>query len=149
MASSHEDDDDEWDKSTSEIQSEDSDDLYESRPNRWKGLPQSWRSITEEDRLTYNALERLRNQNLSLHLYNTFKLKHGQPSAAANEGSGQDEEVRAATHPETTDTGNTLTFEPRTLMQRQAYLSATSHGLPQKTGLPGPSPRSCYRRMIS
>lgn len=148
MASSHEDDD-EWDKSTSEIQSEDSDDLYESRPNRWKGLPQSWRSITEEDRLTYNALERLRNQNLSLHLYNAFKLKHGQLSAAAYEGSGQDEEVRTATHPEATDTGLTLTFESRTLMQRQAYLSATSRGLPPKTGLPGLSPRSCYRWMIS
>lgn len=148
MASSHEDDD-EWDKSTSEIQSEDSDDLHENRPNRWKGLPQSWRSITEEDRLTYNALERLRNQNLSLHLYNAFKLKHGQPSAAANEGSGQDEEVRTTTHPETTDNRNTLTFESRTLMQRQAYLSATSHGLPPRNGLPGPYPRSCYLRIIS
>lgn len=73
MASSQ--DDSEWDKSTSEIQSEDSEDLFESRPNRWRGLPQSWRTLTEEDRLTYNALERLRNRDLSTHLYNAFALK--------------------------------------------------------------------------
>lgn len=88
MASSH---DDEWDKSTSEIQSEDSDDLHENRPNRWKGPPQSWRTITEEERLTHNALTRLRNQDLSLHLYNAWALK--QRAAAAGEGSSQ-EEVR-------------------------------------------------------
>lgn len=76
MASSQDDDDwDEWDKSTSEIQSEDSDELFDKRPNRWRGPPQSWRTITEEDRLTYNALERLRNQDLSVHLYNAFALR--------------------------------------------------------------------------
>ncbi|KUI62022.1 hypothetical protein VP1G_09159 [Cytospora mali] len=76
MASSQEDDDwDDWDKSTSEVQSEDSDELFENRPNRWRGPPQSWRTITEEDRLTYNALQRLRNQDLSVHLYNAFALR--------------------------------------------------------------------------
>lgn len=74
MANSQDDSD--WDKSTSEIQSEDSEDLFESRPNRWRGPSQSWRTITEEDRLTVNALERLRNQDLSVHLYNAFALKH-------------------------------------------------------------------------
>ncbi|KAJ4397411.1 hypothetical protein N0V93_001638 [Gnomoniopsis smithogilvyi] len=73
MASSQ--DESEWDKSTSEIQSEDSEDLFESRPNRWRGPPQSWRTLTEEDRLTFNALERLRNQDLAVHLYNAFALK--------------------------------------------------------------------------
>lgn len=73
MASSE--DDSEWDKSTSEIQSEDSENLFESRPNRWRGPPQSWRTLTEEDRLTFNALERLRNQDLSVHLYSAFALR--------------------------------------------------------------------------
>lgn len=68
-------DDEEWDKSTSEIQSEDSDELFNTRPNRWRGPPQSWRTLTEEDRLTYNAVERLRNQDLSIHLYNAFALR--------------------------------------------------------------------------
>lgn len=68
--------DSEWDKSTSEIQSEDSDDLFASRPNRWHGPPQSWRTLTEEDRLTVTTLDRLRNQDLSVHLYNAFSLKH-------------------------------------------------------------------------
>lgn len=76
MANSQVDSD--WDKSTSEIQSEDSEELFESRPNRWRGPPQSWRTITEEDRLTFNALERLRNRDLSVHLYNAFALKQTQ-----------------------------------------------------------------------
>ncbi|PSR94480.1 hypothetical protein BD289DRAFT_427215 [Coniella lustricola] len=70
------DEDSEWDKSTSEIQSEDSENLYNSRPNRWRGPPQSWRALTEQDRLSYTALERLRNDDLSLHLYNAFALRH-------------------------------------------------------------------------
>lgn len=95
MASFHDDDDDEWNKSTSEIMSEDSDYLHENRPNRWKGPPQTWLSITEDERLTYNALERLRNQNLSLHLYNAWALRQRLPRAAAGEGEGsQQEEVR-------------------------------------------------------
>lgn len=68
-------DDEEWDKSTSEIQSEDSDELFNTRPNRWRGPQQSWRTLTEEDRLTYNAFERLRNEDLSVHLYNAFALR--------------------------------------------------------------------------
>lgn len=87
MASSQ-DVESEWDKSTSEIQSEDSEDLFESRPNRWRGPPQSWRTLTEEDRLTYDALEKLRNQDLSVHLYNAFALKHLPREA---EAFGEDE----------------------------------------------------------
>lgn len=94
MASSQDDDDsDEWDKSTSEIQSEDSDELFDKRPNRWRGPPQSWRTITEEDRLTYNALERLRNQDLSVHLYNAFALRQTPQEADAREGSYTDAET--------------------------------------------------------
>ncbi|KAJ0122243.1 RNA polymerase I specific transcription initiation factor [Diaporthe amygdali] len=96
MASSH-DDDDEWDKSTSDIQSEDSDDLHKNRPNRWKGPPQSWRTITEDESLTYNALVRLRNQDLSLHLYNAWALKQAPPPAAAGEGPSHEEDVDAET----------------------------------------------------
>lgn len=98
MASSH-DDDDEWDKSTSEIQSEDSDDLHENRPNRWKGPPQTWRGITEEERLTYNALVRLRNQDLSLHSYNAWALRQRPPPAAAGEGEGPGQEEVRLTFP--------------------------------------------------
>lgn len=147
MASPHEDDE-EWDKSTSEIQSEDSDDLHDNRPNRWKGPPQSWRSITEEERLTYNALERLKNEDLSLHLYNAFNLKQGAPPAAADGGSSQEEVDLTTSIPEP-DTAATLTFAIRTLMQRQAALSATSHGLLPRIGLPGRSQRICYHQTIS
>lgn len=96
MASSQEDDDwDEWDKSTSEIQSEDSDELFDNRPNRWRGPPQSWRTITEEDRLTYNALERLRNQDLSVHLYNAFALGQTPQQAGAGARTSGEEVSRS------------------------------------------------------
>ena len=92
MAGSQDDEDwDEWDKSTSEIQSEDSDELFENRPNRWRGPPQSWRAITEEDRLAYNALERLRNQDLSVHLFNAFSLKQTPQEAGASVGPAGEE----------------------------------------------------------
>lgn len=145
MASSH---DDEWDKSTSEIQSEDSDDLHENRPNRWKGPSQTWSGITEEERLTYNALVRLRNQDLSLHLYNAWALKHRPPTPAVGEGSSQ-EEVRLAFPVPKPDARDLLTFGFRMLTQRQAALSITTHGPHLGTGLPGLSLPICYRRMIS
>ncbi|ROW18446.1 hypothetical protein VPNG_00440 [Cytospora leucostoma] len=98
MASSQDSDSsDEWDKSTSEIQSEDSDELFDSRPNRWRGLPQSWRTITEEDRLIYNALERLRNQDLSVHLYNASVLRQTPQKANADAGPGEEEDLDAET----------------------------------------------------
>lgn len=74
MASS-EYDADEWDKSTSEIASEDSEALFDSRPNRWFGPTEQWNKITEEERLTYNAVESLRNQDLSAHLFNAYALR--------------------------------------------------------------------------
>lgn len=96
MASSQDDDDwDEWDKSTSEVQSEESDELFESRPNRWRGPPQSWRTITEEDRLTYNAFEKVRNQDLSVHLYNAFALGRRRVPQEAEASAGPD--IDAAT----------------------------------------------------
>lgn len=93
MASSQDESD--WDKSTSEIQSEDSDTLFTSRPNRWRGPPQSWRTLTEEDRLTATALDRLRNQDLAVHLYNAFALKH-RPRSPLPQQQSQHDEVAAA-----------------------------------------------------
>ena len=68
-------DEGEWDKDTDEVNSLDSDELYETRPNRWKGQPSSWTTITEQDRLTYSAFEELRNRDLAIHLYNASALK--------------------------------------------------------------------------
>lgn len=67
--------DEDWDKDTDEIKSVDSDELRANRPNRWTGAPSSWRTLTEQDRLTYTALEGVRNQDLSVHLYNAHALK--------------------------------------------------------------------------
>ncbi|KAH9892110.1 RNA polymerase I-specific transcription initiation factor-domain-containing protein [Xylariomycetidae sp. FL2044] len=55
----------------------DSDDSeYQERPNRWQGPPSTWRYLNTEEIDTLYALDEIRNQNLSLHLYNAFALKH-------------------------------------------------------------------------
>lgn len=69
--------DKEWDKYTDEIRSIDSEELHETRPNRWTGPASTWRKLTAEDRQTYAAIEAIRNRDLSLHLYNAFALKRG------------------------------------------------------------------------
>jgi hypothetical protein len=90
MAAIQDDDDDGWDKDTDEINDIDSEELYETRPNRWRGPASSWRTLTNEDRLTWSALEGLRNQDLSLHLYNAFALKHTHSAAPDKVGPAID-----------------------------------------------------------
>ncbi|TPX15509.1 uncharacterized protein E0L32_004489 [Thyridium curvatum] len=91
-----------FDYDTDEIRSIDSEDLYEARPNRWKGSHATWRTLTEDDRLTHTALEQTRNQDLSVHLYNAFALKHrhrrrrGGKSSAATAGDSVEGQVGLA-----------------------------------------------------
>ena len=47
---------------------------YLTRPNRWYGADSTWLSWTEEDRLVAKSLDRVRSQDLSLHLYNAHVL---------------------------------------------------------------------------
>ncbi|KAK1594545.1 RNA polymerase I-specific transcription initiation factor [Colletotrichum navitas] len=74
-----------WDLDTDEIRSVDSEELYETRPNRWKGNRSTWYTYTQEERLLYRSMERERDQDLSVHLYNAFALKHRpvRPTATA------------------------------------------------------------------
>ena len=65
----------EWDKETASIASLSSDELHESRPNRWRGPRATWDALTEEDRSVYETLEARRRGDLAVHLYNVFALK--------------------------------------------------------------------------
>lgn len=65
----------EWDKTTASIASLSSDELYDSRPNRWRGPRSTWRTFTQEDRSVYEALEARRRGDLAVHLYNAYALK--------------------------------------------------------------------------
>lgn len=65
----------EWDKTTASIASLSSDDLHDSRPNRWHGHRSTWRTLTQDDRAVYDALKARRNGDLAVHLYNAFALK--------------------------------------------------------------------------
>ena len=65
----------EWqDKDTDEINSIASEELHETRPNRWSGPPTTWRRYTRPERNTFQSLETTRSQDLSIHLYNSFAL---------------------------------------------------------------------------
>lgn len=74
-----------WDLDTDEIRSIDSEELYETRPNRWKGSKATWHVYTQEERLIYKSLEEIRNRDLSVHLYNAFALKNRETRAGAAE----------------------------------------------------------------
>ncbi|OHE91123.1 RNA polymerase I specific transcription initiation factor [Colletotrichum orchidophilum] len=73
-----------WDLDTDEIRSVDSEELYETRPNRWRGNRATWQTITQEERLLHRSMEQLRNRDLAVHLYNAFALRNRavRPSAA-------------------------------------------------------------------
>ncbi|KAL2157164.1 hypothetical protein VTH06DRAFT_6385 [Thermothelomyces fergusii] len=55
----------------------DSDELHETRPNRWRGNPATWKTWTESDRRTWASLENARRADLSVHLFNAFALRRG------------------------------------------------------------------------
>lgn len=54
---------------------ESSEDQEDTRPNRWKGAPSTWKKYTEEERGLAASLEQIRNADLSIHLYNAHALK--------------------------------------------------------------------------
>lgn len=81
-----------WDLDTDEIRSIDSEELYQTRPNRWKGNRTTWLTLTEEERLLWRSSEQIRNRDLSIHLYNTFVLKN-RPNRAAAGSQDADPEV--------------------------------------------------------
>lgn len=80
--------DEDWDRNTDDIRSIDSEELHETRPNRWTGPGSTWRKLTAEDRAVHSALEAVRHRDLSVHLYNAFALKRG------GHGGGPGDEVR-------------------------------------------------------
>ncbi|KAI2638574.1 RNA polymerase I-specific transcription initiation factor-domain-containing protein [Xylaria nigripes] len=55
--------------------SDDSSDEYE-RPNRWAGPASTWQQLNGAEIDTLTALNEIRHRDLSVHLYNTFALKH-------------------------------------------------------------------------
>ncbi|EFY86666.1 hypothetical protein MAC_07264 [Metarhizium acridum CQMa 102] len=73
-----------WDLDTDEIASVASEDLYENRPNRWKGPKSTWREFTREERLLWRSMQQLVDKDLAVHLYDAFALKRqGRDQATA------------------------------------------------------------------
>lgn len=90
-----------WDLDTDEIRSVDSEELYETRPNRWKGNKATWNTYTQEERLLHRSMEQVRNRDLSVHLYNAFALRNRavRPSAAGESGEAVGLESSAVSFP--------------------------------------------------
>lgn len=66
----------EWgDLDSDDIASIASDELRAHRPNCWTGPPSTWRNFTKDERDLWQSMERLRNEDLGVHLYNAFALK--------------------------------------------------------------------------
>lgn len=76
----------EWDKTTASIASLSSDDLYNSRPNRWRGTRSTWFTLTREDRSVHETLEARRSGDLAVHLYNAFALRKGKRRRIGSQG---------------------------------------------------------------
>jgi len=45
------------------------------RPNRFKGPRSTWRMLTADERLVSTSMTQLRDQDLSIHLYNAHAMK--------------------------------------------------------------------------
>ncbi|KAL7812967.1 hypothetical protein V8C44DRAFT_62707 [Trichoderma aethiopicum] len=67
--------DTEWDLDSDEIASVASQDLHESRPNRWTGPRREWQRFTVEERRLWQSMQAVENQDLAIHLYNAHALK--------------------------------------------------------------------------
>lgn len=67
--------DTEWDLDSDEIASVASQDLRESRPNRWTGPRREWQRFTVEERRLWQSMEAVESKDLAIHLYNAHALK--------------------------------------------------------------------------
>ncbi|KAK1752570.1 hypothetical protein QBC47DRAFT_363320 [Echria macrotheca] len=63
-----------WDRTTAEIASIASDELHETRPNRWTGTAAEWTAATREERRAWAGIEEERRGDLAAHLFNAFAL---------------------------------------------------------------------------
>ncbi|KAG6010475.1 hypothetical protein E4U21_006477 [Claviceps maximensis] len=52
-----------------------SEDLYENRPNRWRGTKSTWRDLTAEERMLWRSMLQVVDRDLAVHLYDAFALK--------------------------------------------------------------------------
>lgn len=67
----------EWNPSTPSIHSADSGELHETRPNRWRGHPSTWKTWTKNERRVWQGLEGTRKKDLGVHLFNVWGVRKG------------------------------------------------------------------------
>jgi len=65
---------------------------HQTRPNRWKGPASTWQSLTEPERGLAASLDLIRNQDLGIHLYNSFALKKRAHKSDLGAGKDVDKE---------------------------------------------------------
>ncbi|KAI1635088.1 RNA polymerase I-specific transcription initiation factor-domain-containing protein [Biscogniauxia mediterranea] len=70
---------------------------YEERPNRWEGPSSTWQQLNNAEIDTFIALNEIRNQDLSIHLYNAFALKQRHNKAQDIKAPVAGEDINIAT----------------------------------------------------
>lgn len=114
-----------WELDSDEIASIASEDLHEHRPNRWAGAKSTWRTLTEEDRLLWQSMKQIKDQDLAVHLYNAFALKR----RGRNPETAQDLVVRTVSRYHLLyQKWNALTMELRNLVKK-VFGHRPRHGL--------------------
>ncbi|KAI1436853.1 RNA polymerase I-specific transcription initiation factor-domain-containing protein [Xylaria sp. CBS 124048] len=82
------------------IPGSDSSNDEDERRNRWAGPPSTWRQLNGAEINTLTALDEIRNQDLSVHLYNAFALKNRRHGGAIQQRLVKpvpDQDINAAT----------------------------------------------------
>jgi len=64
-----------WDKDTEEIASLASEELHETRPNRWTGSSSTCVDYMQRERRVWESVEGVRSRDLAVHLFNAFALR--------------------------------------------------------------------------
>ncbi|KAI1502929.1 RNA polymerase I-specific transcription initiation factor-domain-containing protein [Biscogniauxia marginata] len=69
----------------------------EERPNRWIGPSSTWQQLNSAEIDTVTALNEIRNQDLSIHLYNAFALKQRRKKPQDTRAPISGKDINAAT----------------------------------------------------
>ncbi|KAH8202762.1 hypothetical protein TruAng_003033 [Truncatella angustata] len=67
------------------------------RPNRWDGPSSTWREMNQQEINILTTLNEIKNQDLSVHLYNAYALKRRHPNPGNNDRPVPKKDINAVT----------------------------------------------------
>ncbi len=128
------------------VESSGSDD---DRPNRWHGPSSTWQQMNSEEIDTLIALNKIRNRDLSIHLYNAFALKQRHKNLRNDTLPVPDEVEFPSFHLNTSAYAIAKLGSIRISMQRQGRRSNKMTGCHSAPGPHGRCRSTKFRRQTS